>query len=484
MSEAGSQPLVSCVMPTANRRSCVALAIRCFQTQDYQNKELVILDDGAESIADLIPPDPQIRYRRVPRFATLGDKRNECVIASRGDLIMHWDDDDWMAPHRISYQVHALLRERAEVCGLQRMLFCKQDTGEVWLYEYPDNQRPWLAGGSLLYTRDFWRRSPFPSIQVASDTRFVWDRQMKRRIALPDYTFYVAMIHAGNTSPKNCTGPYWARWTGDLREVMGDELSVYCSAAPSESSAQEPLCLQQMDAAQIAIGGSAELPFVSCLLLTRDRPDFARQVIRCFLRQTYEPCELIVLDDGERSVADLCQGLFRVRHLRLARPASLDQRLESGISQARGELIQQFDDSAYYHPDFLKHMISYVPAEGSERTLIACGAHLILLPGQTQVRVSREPAGNTLCFHRRLWEQAALRQALALGDIAAIAERERVIRVNGPELYLQLRYCSVSRLGGSAEADLTRLPVYHKPLDDLILPIDRLFYRSLVNGAV
>ena len=42
-------PLVSCVMPTANRRPYVAQAIRYFQRQDYPNKELVILDDGEDT---------------------------------------------------------------------------------------------------------------------------------------------------------------------------------------------------------------------------------------------------------------------------------------------------------------------------------------------------------------------------------------------------------------------------------------------------
>lgn len=222
-----SQPLVSCVMPTADRRVFVPQAIRYFQAQDYKNKELVIVDDGNESAADLVPADPTIRYIRLTGRRPLGSKRNECVEACRGDLIMHWDDDDWMAPHRITYQVEALLKENAEVCGLDRMLFYHLEKDEVWLYRYPSQKCSWLAGGSLLYTRDFWRRSPFANIQVASDTRFVWDRPMERRVALHDYQFYVAMIHPRNTSPKVLVAPYWTRYDGDPKSFMGDDLSFY-----------------------------------------------------------------------------------------------------------------------------------------------------------------------------------------------------------------------------------------------------------------
>ena len=229
MLPADAQPLVSCIMPTSNRRRYVPQAIRYFRAQDYPYKELVILDDGTESVGDLVPDDPQVRYIRLGGKRTLGAKRNECVVASRGDLVMHWDDDDWMASYRITYQVQALLRAGAELCGLRRMLFYELVTGVSWLYAYPDGQRPWLAGGSLLYTRDFWQRAPFPDIQVGSDTRFVWNRRLDRAVVLPDYRFYVALIHPGNTSPKHRRGPYWARWTGELQQIMGADLRFYRS---------------------------------------------------------------------------------------------------------------------------------------------------------------------------------------------------------------------------------------------------------------
>lgn len=222
-------PLVSCIMPTANRRRFVPQAIKYFQAQDYANKELVILDDGADSVAALIPDDPQIRYVRLTGKRTLGAKRNECVEESRGDLIMHWDDDDWHAPHRISYQLETMLEAGADVCGLQQMLYYELTTGRAWLYKYPTYRRPWLAGNSLLYTREFWRRAPFPDIQVASDTRFIFHRRLDKFYALPDYKFYVAMIHSENVSPKKCTGTFWSRWSGDLPDIIGEDWACYRS---------------------------------------------------------------------------------------------------------------------------------------------------------------------------------------------------------------------------------------------------------------
>jgi glycosyltransferase involved in cell wall biosynthesis len=54
-------PLVSCIMPTFNRRPFVPQAIRYFLAQDYPEKEFIIVDDGADSVADLVPDDPRVR---------------------------------------------------------------------------------------------------------------------------------------------------------------------------------------------------------------------------------------------------------------------------------------------------------------------------------------------------------------------------------------------------------------------------------------
>lgn len=214
-------------MPTANRRRFVPLAIQNFLQQDYPNRELVILDDGQESVADLAPADPRVKYMRAQQRQTVGAKRNHCIRASQGNLIMHWDDDDWVAPHRIRYQVEGMLREDAEVCGLRQMLFHELASGKTWLYTYPPNLRTWVAGGSLLYKRNYWQRAPFPDVQVGEDSRFLWKQTHGKLTVLPDYRFYVAMIHPENTSPKVCSDPYWSQSAEDPRSIMGDALDLY-----------------------------------------------------------------------------------------------------------------------------------------------------------------------------------------------------------------------------------------------------------------
>lgn len=223
-------PLVSCIMPTNNRRTFVLYAINYFLQQDYPNKELLIVDDGTDSIEDIVPVHEQIRYIRLLNKMTLGEKRNYCIRQSKADLIMHWDDDDWMASYRISYQVQELLKHNAEVCGLQQMLFRELATGKCWLYQYPPQAQPWLAGGSLLYTRDFWQKSPFPDMQIASDTRFIFAHELTSFVALSDYRFYVASIHGKNTSPKNARNSLWHPVQSSIVDSIMSKVNLYHQA--------------------------------------------------------------------------------------------------------------------------------------------------------------------------------------------------------------------------------------------------------------
>jgi glycosyltransferase involved in cell wall biosynthesis len=204
-------PLVSCIMPTRNRRRFVSQSIWYFLRQDYPHKELIILDDGEDSVADLIPADERIRYARLDRSLPLGAKRNLGCEMSHGELIAHWDDDDWTASHRLSVQVSELLRSETDMCGLRELLHYRPEAGEAWLYRCFSDEGPWLAGGTLLYHRHAWTANPFPEINVGEDTQFVRQQPAERVMSVDDSSFYIGLIHGENTSAKRLTDPHWQR---------------------------------------------------------------------------------------------------------------------------------------------------------------------------------------------------------------------------------------------------------------------------------
>jgi glycosyltransferase involved in cell wall biosynthesis len=146
-------PLVSCIMPTFHRRAFAPRAIENFLRQDYPDKELIIVDHGPDPIEDLIPTDPRIRYRRCGDQITLGAKRNLACQESHGEIILHWDDDDWEADWRISYQVENLLKERADICGLDKVYYYDSAANRAWQYVYPAGGKPWVGGNTLCYRK-------------------------------------------------------------------------------------------------------------------------------------------------------------------------------------------------------------------------------------------------------------------------------------------------------------------------------------------
>lgn len=220
--------LASCVMPTANRRAFVRRAIAQFLAQDYPERELLIVDDGTDRVADVVPADARIRYIALEQRLVLGAKRNYACEQARGDIIVHWDDDDWSAPWRVRYQVEQLTAARADICGLDRVLFYEPATDQAWEYDYPRGAAPWVYGATLAYTKAFWRRNPFPPLAVGEDSRFVWANVPKRVLALEDRTFFVGTVHASNTSRKETRGHRWRSYpAAALRDLMqGQNLEV------------------------------------------------------------------------------------------------------------------------------------------------------------------------------------------------------------------------------------------------------------------
>jgi ADP-heptose:LPS heptosyltransferase/glycosyltransferase involved in cell wall biosynthesis/SAM-dependent methyltransferase len=228
-------------MPTADRRAFVPRAVEYFLRQDYAPKELIVVDDGSDPVADLMPADERVRYIRLTEKLPVGAKRNLACEAANGRIIAHWDDDDWHAPHRLRYQVESLVGAGAELCGISTLLFYDmRGGGRGWKYVYPPGRKAWVSGSSLCYTREFWAANRFREINVGEDARFVWSRPAARLFVLPDPRFHVGIIHKANVSPKNTAGSYWQTHPADdLRRLLGADAKFYDDLAAGRDVRRE-----------------------------------------------------------------------------------------------------------------------------------------------------------------------------------------------------------------------------------------------------
>lgn len=364
--EGGDHPFVSCIMPTYNRREFVARAIWYFVRQDYEPKELVIVDDGTDAISDLVPADDRIRYFHSDKKATVGAKRNSACEKARGEIIVHWDDDDWMAGWRLTYQVENLLKNGADICGLDSLFFYNPASGEAWKYIYPKENTPWLAGGTLCYSKSLWRRHPFSAIDVGEDARFVWTGSPKKLVALANPDFYVAFVHPGNTSPKHTQNHMWHPIPGDVvKKVMGEERSP-------EKSPEEAHALPSRSAIerQDRTDAPPDRPLVTCLMATRNRRVFISQSIKYFLNQDYPAKELLIIDDGTEPIADLIPKTNDIVYTRLGHSVSLGEKRNLGVEASRGEIVIIWDDDDWYSPHRLSYQVDPISRGRSDATVL------------------------------------------------------------------------------------------------------------------
>ena len=217
------RPSVSCIMPTHNRRQFVPRAIDCFIRQDYLSAELLILDDGNDRVIDLIPGGARIRYLHKSEKLTIGAKRNFACENVGGEIVVHWDDDDYYPPHRIRVQVEAMIESGADVTGSSGLYYLDAATGNAFLYQYEGGLRRWVAGNTLAYRRALWEHNRFPDVRVQEDLCFIWNARDALVLDLKDPSLCVASIHSANVSLKNPAGAYWNPVPRErVLAIMGD----------------------------------------------------------------------------------------------------------------------------------------------------------------------------------------------------------------------------------------------------------------------
>jgi glycosyltransferase involved in cell wall biosynthesis len=421
-----NMPLVSCIMPTRNRRIFVRQALRYFERQDYQNRELIIVDDGDDRIADLLPTDARIHHIALPRTTSIGEKRNIACEQAHGDIIAHWDDDDWYAPHRLQYQVAPLLDKKADITGLETSCFFDLSQWQAWICTPELHRRLFVGdvhGGTLVYWRNVWQRyARYPARSLAEDALFL--REACRRGAhlqkLPHAHSFVYIRHASNAWSFPL-GSYLqpAGWQHtDLQTFLPPvDLPFYAALSPSAPGGYEPLARPDKEPPHIlgpreersdTLAGDQDYPLVSCIMPTCNRRTFASQAINYFLRQDYPNRELVIVDDGSDAVDDLIPVDERIRYIRLGEKATVGAKRNLACEEARGTIIAHWDDDDWHAPHRLRYQVETLLREGTE----ICGISSLLFyemetgqawqytyPKSQRVWLS----GSTLCYKRSFW---------------------------------------------------------------------------------
>jgi hypothetical protein len=123
-------PLVTVVIPTRNRPELLLHAIGMVRMQSWKKREIVILDDSDLEFRIPKIAAPDINYIAMDMRATLGEKHDMALRISTGDVVAHWDDDDWFSETRLESQVKAMRETGSDLCGIGLDLILMN--GSLW----------------------------------------------------------------------------------------------------------------------------------------------------------------------------------------------------------------------------------------------------------------------------------------------------------------------------------------------------------------
>lgn len=239
MHEQNEPPLISCLCVTRRRPQHLARAIRCFQSQTYPNRELVIVHPATdEPTKDCIAGFSDERIRPYPLDAPgirLGDLRNLSLKHASGRLACIWDDDDWYSPERLARQYATMRSSNKQAVLLARLIVYDSAAGKAHL----GTERLWE--NSVLFDRDavLALGIDYPALDRNEDYEFV-NRLIEHNLAYPlhDATLYVYHISGINT----CDAGHF-----DIIKRRGIALSDYHSAVVGQCFAPDasPLAVHE-----------------------------------------------------------------------------------------------------------------------------------------------------------------------------------------------------------------------------------------------
>lgn len=192
--------LVSCVCISRGYLDHVADTIRCFESQTYPDKELVVVHDGMSEQAIELFGKAGARVFSMPGVP-LGVMRNKSVEESRGKFIANWDDDDLSVPDRLEIQLAAMKTQGAQACVLRRYVLWDERNDQF--YQSFARGAGWES--SLVAERAAVLRLRYPAVKLGEDRQLMSRMATAYRVlVLDEPAKYIYRYHGRNAcSPEH-----------------------------------------------------------------------------------------------------------------------------------------------------------------------------------------------------------------------------------------------------------------------------------------
>lgn len=189
---------VSVIVPSKNRSWLHRGVLSVFLNQSYTNIELLVADSGDSGPSHVFSnlSVPNIHYFWLPDSPSVGAIRNFLVEKATGEIIVHFDDDDYYAPNYVSSMVE--LMSDYDFVTVSGWYNRDVRTGELFYWDTTVQEnfqfvpgfslsinKPfaahsqtieanvWGYGFSYVYKKTLWEQHQFPNVDFAEDIYFV-----------------------------------------------------------------------------------------------------------------------------------------------------------------------------------------------------------------------------------------------------------------------------------------------------------------------
>jgi glycosyltransferase involved in cell wall biosynthesis len=229
-------PRVSLIVPTGNRnvllKRCLSQALAQTCAEPF---EVIIVDGGQSSDRFLRSREAaaffrlgNVRHYAVDPASTVGERRNIAIEHARGELIAHFDDDDFY--HR-DYLDQLLLwwdtHQPIDLGGFSQFWHYDFFLKRGWRTNLWDSGHPY--GATFLYRKSTWKAvGGFVPLQKGEDQEFFLavERSGHRIASTARPDLFVYMRHTMNVT--GAIDPiFHPGWTEAARGAIGDAVGFY-----------------------------------------------------------------------------------------------------------------------------------------------------------------------------------------------------------------------------------------------------------------
>lgn len=200
-------PFVSVLCPTRDRRTFLPAMLAVYDRFEWpkDRRELIVVDDGRDNVADVFAGREDVRYEHLGVRVALGSKRNRLAELATAEIHVNLDDDDWSPPDRIARAV-ALLTDNVDVVGRSDLAFWDGATDTVRVQ--PRVGPKHVTAGSMAYRAGWWRAHRWMPDPHTEERQFL--ANFTARVVQPDgpsWRWLLAIGHGGNLLPKSSAMP-------------------------------------------------------------------------------------------------------------------------------------------------------------------------------------------------------------------------------------------------------------------------------------